>query len=452
MGLCGRRRPYPPEVADIEDLFEFISSSPSPYHAVHEAARRLQAAGFTELRAGDRWPSFGSHFVRDGGALVAWLSHGPRWSDSDDMSSGALDGSPEGHISPFRVVGAHTDSPNLRIKPRPDIASAGWRQLAVEVYGGVLLNSWLDRDLGLSGRVGLADGEQRLFRVDRPLLRIPQLAIHLDREISAQGLKLNPQQHLTPVWGVGPAADGEFVGFLADQVDVDPADVLAWDVMVHDLTPPAFIGLDDELVAAPRLDNLLSCWAAVDALVEVSRTDLPVRSTPVICLFDHEEVGSTSATGADGSFLNNVLERIDLSGGGDRERLLRRLAVSAVASADGAHATHPNYPERHDPAHPIAIDGGPVIKINANQRYATDSSTAALMVDACRRAGVPHQTFVSRNDQPCGSTIGPLSAARTGIATADIGVAQLSMHSARELCGVADPPRLARTLMHFLSA
>ncbi|MEO6989292.1 MAG: M18 family aminopeptidase [Aquihabitans sp.] len=423
-------------MAPIEDLLSFISASPSPYHAVAETGRRLAGAGFSELQLTEPWsPGGGLHWVQRGGALVAWAD---------------VTGSDE----PFRVVGAHTDSPNLRIKPRPDTGTAGWRQLGVEVYGGALANSWLDRDLGLSGRVAVrtdAGISERLFRVDRPLLRIPQLAIHLDREISSQGLKLNAQQHLTPVWGVGPVTDGAFVTLLAEQLGVEAEAVLGWDVMVHDLTPPVRLGIHEELVAAPRIDNQLSCWAAIDALIATTESAAPPPVVPVVCLFDHEEVGSTSSTGADGSLLANVLERIDLAAGGGRERLLRRLAGSHAASADGAHATHPNYPERHDPEHRVAIDGGPVIKINANQRYATDANTAALLIDACGRAGVPHQVFVSRNDQPCGSTIGPLTSARLGMATADIGVAQLSMHSARELCGVQDPPRLAAALHAFLS-
>ena len=430
------RSSYPRWVPAVEDLLTFITASPSPYHAVAEAARRLGEAGFSELQLGDPWPSGGGlHWVQRGGALVAWAD-----VESSDLA--------------FRVVGAHTDSPNLRIKPQPDTGSAGWRQLGVEVYGGPLLNSWLDRDLGLSGRVAVrtdAGITQRLFRIDRPLLRISQLAIHLDRELSSQGLKLDPQRHLTPVWGVGPVIDGAFVDFLSDQVGADPAAVLGWDAMVHDLTPPARLGLHEELLTAPRIDNQLSCWAAIDALIASTMTSAPPPVVPVVCLFDHEEVGSTSSTGADGTLLSDVLERIDLVASGGRERLLQRLARSHAASADGAHATHPNYPERHDPAHWVAIDGGPVIKVNANQRYATDAMTAAVLADACDRAGVPHQRFVSRNDQPCGSTIGPLTAARLGIATADIGVAQLSMHSARELCGADDPPRLADALRAFFT-
>ncbi|WP_421119955.1 M18 family aminopeptidase [Aquihabitans daechungensis] len=423
-------------MSDAQDLLTYIGAAPSPYHAVSESRRRLAEAGYVALDLEDPWPvEAGRYLVARGGALVAW-----------EVPDGA---EPERR---FRIVGAHTDSPNLRIKPNPDTASAGWQQLAVEVYGGALWNSWLDRDLGLSGRVIVrVDGalEERLFHCDCPLLRIPQLAIHLDRDVNGQGLKLNPQQHLTPVWGIGALERGAFAAHLAEEVSVAPGDVVAWDAMVHDLTPGALLGRRHELVSTARLDNLLSCWAGVTALVDLpfAPVGAPVA---VICLFDHEEVGSTSSTGADGALLAHVLERSVTARGGSRDDLLRALAGSVCASADGAHATHPNYPERHEPDHHIAIDGGPVIKVNANQRYATDAGGHAILIDAADRAGVPHQVFVSRNDQPCGSTIGPLTAARLGIATADIGVAQLSMHSARELCGAEDAARFAGLLRAFL--
>ena len=424
-------------MSDARDLLTYIAAAPSPYHAVAEGRRRLHEAGFEALDLAGPWPDQpGRYLVARGGALIAW-----------EVPAGA------GPEQPFRIVGAHTDSPNLRIKPNPDTGTAGWQQLAVEVYGGALWNSWLDRDLGLSGRVAVrVDGqiEERLFHCDCPLLRIPQLAIHLDRDVNGQGLKLNPQQHLTPVWGVGPVERGAFVAYVAEEVGVRPADVVAWDAMVHDLTPGELIGRRHELVSVGRLDNLLSCWAGLHAIAAGSSSPDPSHDpVAVLCLFDHEEVGSTSSTGADGALLAQVLERTVLARGGGRDDLLRAFAGSICASADGAHATHPNHPERHEPGHQIAIDGGPVVKVNANQRYATDAMGHAVLVDAAERSGVPHQVFVSRNDQPCGSTIGPLTAARLGIATADVGVAQLSMHSARELCGAEDPGRLVALLGAF---
>jgi aspartyl aminopeptidase len=427
-------------VTTVEDLLAYIDAAPSPYHAVAETARRLDADGYAPLALDGPWPAGPVRgYVTRGGALIAVSV--PEGATADRR---------------FRVVGAHTDSPGLRIKPAPDTGAAGWRQLGVEVYGGALWNSWLDRDLGLSGRVsvrGPAGPEERLVRVDEPLLRIPQLAIHLDRDVNSKGLELNPQQHLTPVWGVGEVARGAFRSYVAERCDVAAEDVMAWDLMVHDLAAPARLGRHRELVTAARLDNLLSCWAGLEGLLAGPTTDAPPAAgapVSVLCLFDHEEVGSTSATGADGTLLAHVLERSVLARDGGRDDLLRALAGSVCASADMAHATHPNYVERHEPGHHVAVDGGPVVKVNANQRYASDAATAAVVIDACERAGVPHQTFVGRNDQPCGSTIGPLTAARLGIATVDVGVAQLSMHSARELCGAEDPVRLAAALGAFL--
>lgn len=426
-------------MTDAQDLLAFIGAAPSPYHAVAEARRRLGEAGFVAVDpAGDHPEGPGRFLLARGGALVAW-----------EVPAGA------GPVRPFRIVGAHTDSPNLRVKPHPDTGAAGWQQLAVEVYGGALWNSWLDRDLGLSGRaVVQVDGvlEERLFHCDCPLLRIPQLAIHLDRDVNGQGLKLNPQQHLTPVWGAGPVEPGAFAAHLAEELGVDADLIVSWDAMLHDVTPGTLLGRHHELVASARLDNLVSCWAAVGALTDPPPTPPWTTEPPVavVCLFDHEEVGSQSATGAGGPLLEHVLERSVRARGGGRDQLLQALASSVCASADMAHATHPNYPERHDPGHHVTIDGGPVVKVNANQRYATDAGSAAVLVEACQRAEVPHQVFVSRNDQPCGSTIGPLTAARLGIATVDVGVAQLSMHSARELCGADDPSRLRAALGAFV--
>ncbi|MEZ5141969.1 MAG: M18 family aminopeptidase [Acidimicrobiales bacterium] len=426
--------------ADALDLLAFIAASPSPFHAVEEAARRLEAAGFRRLDDLAAWRSLpGGHVVVRGGTLVAW-------------ATGEMASPQEG----FRLIGAHTDSPNLRIKPRPDTGSAGWRQLGVEVYGGALRNSWLDRDLGLSGRVAVRTGdataELRLFRRDEPLLRVPQLAIHLDRTVN-DGLVLNAQQHLTPVWGLGPPDEGGFARFLAAEVGCGPGDVLGWDAMAHDLAPGAALGREQELLSVARLDNLLSCWAAVGALVEAADAGAAgAGPSPVICLFDHEEVGSESATGAASSMLPTVLERIAATLDGGREDFHRGLAASVCVSADGAHATHPNYPERHEPGHQVAVNGGPVLKHNANVRYATDAATAAVFKLACERANVPFQEFVVRSDLPCGSTIGPITAARLGIPTVDVGVAQLSMHSARELCGAEDPGLFRRALTAFLTA
>ncbi|HEV7722130.1 MAG TPA: M18 family aminopeptidase [Iamia sp.] len=422
----------------IADLLAYLDASPSPYHAAAEADRRLTASGSVVVELTAPWtdvPARG-HVVVDG-AVVAWSL-------------------PEGGpaLPPLRLVGAHTDSPGLRIKPRPDTGLAGWRQLAVEVYGGALVNSWLDRDLGLSGRVAVhVDGrvETRLLRVDRPVVRVPQLAIHLDREVSTHGLKLDRQRHLTLVWGVGPVDVGSFQVFLAEEIGAAPDDIAGGDVMVHDLSPAALVGADESLVSSGRLDDLCSCWAGLAALEQVGALtgDAPVGA--VLVLNDHEEVGSASTRGAGGPLLAHVLERLATARGGGRSDLLTALPASALASADMAHATHPNHPEKHEPGHWIAVDGGPVVKVNANQRYATEPATQALFEAACARAGVPVQHFVGHNEVPCGSTIGPITAAELGIPTVDVGVAQLAMHSARELCGATDPVRMVAALAAWWS-
>jgi aspartyl aminopeptidase len=423
--------------ASLADLLAFLDASPSPFHAVASVAERLLAAGFSPVDERAPWePGPGRRFVIRGGSLVAWAVDGPA-----SLAEG------------FRIVGAHTDSPNLRVKPRPDTGRAGYRQLGVEVYGGALYNSWLDRDLGLSGRVVTADGDVHLVKVDRPLARVPQLAIHLDRGVN-DGLKLNAQQHLVPLWGLGTPAEGDFADFLGKELSVAPAAIASWDMMLHDLSPAALLGRHDELVSSGRIDNLLSCWAGTRALAAAVDGTEAVgggAGVPVLCLFDHEEIGSQSSTGAAGAILPTVLERITLAAGLDRQDHLRALAASFCLSADGAHGTHPNYPERHEPGHQIALDGGPVLKLNANVRYATDAPASAVVKRAAAGAGVPLQEFVVRTDMPCGSTIGPITAARLGIPTVDVGVAQLSMHSARELCGSADPLRFVDLIAAVLT-
>ncbi|GGZ82562.1 M18 family aminopeptidase [Streptomyces echinoruber] len=418
-----------------DDLMAYLAASPSPYHAVANAAERLEKAGFRRVAETDAWDgSTGGTYVLRGGAIVAWYV-------------------PEGAAphTPFRILGAHTDSPNLRVKPLPDAGAHGWRQVAVEVYGGPLLNSWLDRDLGLAGRLTLRDGSTRLVNVDRPLLRVPQLAIHLDRSVSTEGLKLDKQRHLQPVWGLGDdVRDGDLIAFLAQEAGLDPRDVTGWDLMVHSVEPPAYLGRDRELVAGPRMDNLLSVHAATAALADVATRGASLPSIPVLAAFDHEENGSQSDTGADGPLLGTVLERSVFARGGSYEDRARAFAGTVCLSSDTGHAVHPNYAERHDPTHHPRVNGGPLLKVNVNQRYATDGSGRAVFAAACEKAGVPFQSFVSHNSMPCGTTIGPITAARHGIRTVDIGVAILSMHSARELCGADDPYLLARALVAFL--
>jgi len=418
-----------------DDLKSFLTASPTPYHAVATAADRLEKAGFRQLAETDAWDDArGGVYVLRGGAIVAWYV-------------------PEGARphTPFRIVGAHTDSPNLRVKPLPDTGAHGWRQVAVEIYGGPLLNSWLDRDLGIAGRLTLRDGSTRLVNVSRPLLRVPQLAIHLDRSVSADGLKLDKQRHLQPVWGLGDAHEGDLIDFLEGEAGLASGEVTGWDLMTHSVEPPAYLGRDEELLAGPRMDNLLSVHAATAALTAVAThhgDELPY--IPVFVAFDHEENGSQSDTGADGPLLGGVLERSVFARGGTYEDRARAFAGTVCLSSDTGHAVHPNYAERHDPTHHPRVNGGPILKVNVNNRYATDGSGRAIFAAACEKAGVPFQSFVSNNSMPCGTTIGPITAARHGIRTVDIGAAILSMHSARELCGADDPFLLANALVAFL--
>lgn len=413
--------------ASPQRLCEFIDASPSPYHVCATAAQRLTAAGYRELSEADAWPAAGRFFTVRAGSLLAW-----------DSTAASV---------PFRIVGAHTDSPNLRVKQHPDRVVAGWRVVALQPYGGAWLNSWLDRDLGISGRLSVATGggtvNHRLVRIDDPILRVPQLAIHLSED--RKGVSLDPQRHVNAVWGTGDQRS--FLGYVAAQAGVDESDVLGFDLMTHDLAPSRITGVDGDFVSAPRLDNQATCYAGLEALLAAPAE----RHVPVLALFDHEEVGSQSDHGAQSDLLLTVLERITLADGGGREDFLRRLSESMVASGDMAHATHPNYPERHEPGHQIAVNGGPVLKVQPNLRYATDGRTAAAFALACRQAGVPLQRYEHRADLPCGSTIGPMTAAGTGIPTVDVGAAQLAMHSAREVMGADDVAAYSAALTAFLA-
>ena len=426
------------------DLLAFIDASPTPYHAVAEAARRLQASGFRECSERDLWsvePGDRRWVVRHGGSLVAFQVG----------SESPVEGG-------FRIVGAHTDSPNLRLKPCADTSSQGYRQLAVEPYGGLLLHTWLDRDLSLAGRVTLRDGGSvRPVLVDfaRPIARVPSLAIHLNRDLKEKGLQLNAQTHALPLVGL---EDSPVMAMLVATelrarkiADVGPDAILAFDLMLYDVQPSAFVGADGAFITAPRLDNLASCHAAVSALLGSAGADLG-RATRAVVLYDHEEVGSESAQGAGGNLLVETLERIVAAfKGGAAQGLARARARSRVVSADMAHAVHPNFADKHEPGHKPVLGRGPVIKSNVNQSYATDAVTAAEFNSLCAGADVVPQYFTSRNDQPCGSTIGPITAARTGIPTVDVGNPMLSMHSCREMAGTADVAPMIRVLQAFFA-
>lgn len=438
-------------VREADALCAFINASPSPFHAVSAAADMLTAAGFAATAQAESWvdpdrPVPARGFLTREGALVAWDLGAPDPAQCPPWTS-------------YRIIAAHTDSPNLRIKPRPDLIRGGWEQLSVEVYGGPLLNSWLDRDLGLSGAVTVRAGgsgsggvERVLFRVDDPVLRVPQLAVHLERSVNEEGLRLNPQTHLVPIWGAGGDAPG-FAEYLSEQVGCAPGDLLGWDAMTHDLTPARRVGRAGDLIAAARQDNLTSCHAAIRALVEAGarRGEGGPAPVAVVALFDHEEIGSTTERGAASPLLSAVLERLVLARAGTRDDLWRALAGTVVASADMAHAVHPNYPERHEPQHQPMVNAGPVMKVNSRGRYATDSLGGAVLTLAAQQAGVPLQVFLSRGDMPCGSTVGPLVAAGLGVSTVDVGSPMLAMHSARELAGSADQRWYVELLTAFLT-
>ncbi|WP_138444860.1 M18 family aminopeptidase [Sinomonas susongensis] len=417
-----------------QDLGRFVVASPSSFHAAHEGARRLAEAGFRVLTEAEEWPTApgGYAVVRDG-ALIAWV-----------VPDGA------GPLTPFRILGAHTDSPSFKLKPKPTTGAFGWLQAGVEVYGGPMLNSWLDRELRLAGRIVTVDGAEHLAATG-PLLRFPQLAIHLDRTVN-EGLTLDRQRHMNPVWGLGEVSSADLLGLVAREAGVDPELVGGYDLVVADAQEPAVFGGNDEFFASGRLDNLSSVHAGLTALARAfDRTGEwagdPV--IPVLAAFDHEEVGSSTRSGACGPFLEDVLARIGDGLGATPTDRRRAFAASWHVSADAGHAVHPNYPEKHDPANRPVLNGGPLLKINAQQRYATDAAGAALWARLCSETEVPYQEFVSNNDVPCGSTIGPLTATRLGIRTVDVGVPLLSMHSARELAGVQDPWRLALVAERF---
>lgn len=416
--------------AYIEDFSAFVTASPSSYHAAEEVARRLEAAGFDRLDEGDAWPTGpGRRVVVRDGAVIAWV-----------QPEGA------GPVTPFRILGAHTDSPSFKLKPNPSSAAAGLSQANVEVYGGPLLNSWLDRELRLAGRLVTTDGATHLVATG-PLLRIPQLAVHLDRGVNTDGLTLDKQRHVQPIWGVeGGPEPADVVAHLAGLASVDPDEVAGYDVHVADAAAPARFGRGDVFLASGRMDNLTSVHAGLTALLAAPAD---AGHVSVLAAFDHEELGSESRSGASGPFLDDVLTRIGAGLGAGVEERRRAFAASWHVSSDAGHAVHPNYPERHDPVNRPVLGGGPLLKLNANQRYATDAAGSARWAAACRAADVPTQPFVSNNAIPCGTTIGPLTATRLGIRTVDVGPPLLSMHSARELAHVEDLHALGAAVAAF---
>lgn len=417
-------------------LCDFLRQSPTPWHATKMMAERLEKAGFQRLQEAAKWrltPGRRYYVTRNDSSIIAFQL------PSDPLKS-------------LRMLGAHTDSPGLRLNPNATRYSAGWLQLGVQVYGGVLLAPWFDRDLGLAGRVHVrhADGqlESLLLNVDRPVAMVPSLAIHMDREVNA-GRAINPQTQMAPVLLQSESAklSDLLAVWLEEQHGMRAVEVVDFELGFYDVQPPSLIGVKQELIASARLDNLLSCFMGLEALLESDGSQ-----GALLVANDHEEVGSASACGAQGPFLSDVLKRINGQvGGGSEESLIQLIQSSLMISCDNAHGLHPNFKDKHDEHHGPALNGGPVIKVNANQRYATNSVTGALFRDVCREADVPVQSFVTRADMGCGSTIGPITATEVGVPTLDIGVPQWAMHSIRETAGTRDVEYLTRALTVFLN-
>ncbi|MCC5812673.1 MAG: M18 family aminopeptidase [Ectothiorhodospiraceae bacterium] len=427
------------DAESAQQLLDFIDRSPSPWHAVASCVARLEAAGYRRLDESQPWDlraGHGYYVVRDGSSMIAF--HTGKGSVLDHG---------------YRLIGAHTDSPGFRVKPNPVKQDLGPSRLGVEVYGGPIIATFADRDLTLAGRVIVREGDTlraRLFHSAKPLLRFPNLAIHLNRTVNQEGLKYDLQEELPLVLGTLeetlPERDA-FRHLLGDSLGVEPGGVVSWDLTVADTQPGAFFGVDQEYLANSQLDNLASCHAALEALLQSGDESFP--GVRLLAFFDHEEIGSQSFKGADGPFLHDVLERIGetfLDGAGARRQALAR---SLVLSADMAHAYHPNYARYYDLEHAVHLNQGPVIKINASQRYATDGMAEAVFETLCRESDVPVQKYIHRNNLPCGSTIGPITAGRLGIRCADIGNAMWSMHSLRESAGTHDHHLMIRAMRHF---
>lgn len=416
------------------DLMDFLAMSPTPFHAVEQIIYKLECAGYQRLFEADSWKletSQGYYVTRNDSSIIAFKL------GEDPVSKG------------INMVGAHTDSPCLKVKPQPDILFNGYYQLGVEVYGGALLNPWFDRDLSLAGRVNYLDEDgdlcSTLVNFENPIAVIPSLAIHLDREAN-KNRSVNAQTDIPPILLKLPNSESEdkpsFHDILLQKIqdETDAIEVLDYELSFYDVQEPAYIGLHQDFIASARLDNLLSCYTGLMALTETSNPG----SKLLVCT-DHEEVGSVSSSGAQGTFLQSVLERI----AGSHENMGRMMDQSMMISADNAHALHPNFADRHDENHGPEINKGPVIKVNANQRYASNGHTSAIFRQLCKQADVPVQSFVVRSDMGCGSTIGPITASNLGVKTLDVGVPTFAMHSIRELAGRWDAYYLFRVLKEF---
>jgi aspartyl aminopeptidase len=419
------------------ELLKFIEQSPTAAHAASQVETGLVQAGFRNCAEQDAWLiEAGDRILvkRQESGIVA-IKMGKKTP-------------PE---SGFKIIGAHTDSPGFRLKPHALIQKGGYLQLGVEIYGGPLLATWLDRDLGLAGHVVVKDNQNNLqttlLKMEKPVLRISMLPIHLNREVNDQGLVLNKQEHLAPILGnAGETIDKNCLeNLLAGELGVTADRLVDWELGLFDLQPGTLAGRDEEFIISARIDNLAMCQAALNAFLNSEAG----AATQVIVFYDSEEIGSTSANGAGSTFLRDVLTRFVSATGRKTEDLFRALARSFFISADGAHAVHPNYIDKYEKEHLCRPNQGPVIKINALKKYATTAGSSAAFILLCQKAGVPFQKFVNRTDMAGGSTIGPTVAAGLGIPTVDVGNAMLSMHSIREMSGTADHLYMIKVFEEF---
>lgn len=411
-------------------MLGFIQRSPTPFHAVSSCVEMLESAGYVPQTLGEGVETGKFYFTRNDSSLIAVSINAP-------LDQG------------FHIVGAHTDSPCLKVKPNAFYENLAYQQLGVEVYGGALLGPWFDRDLSMAGRVTVSDQNgravNRLIDFQRAIATIPSLAIHLNREVNDEN-KINRQTHLPPILALLESSL-DFDTLLLGQLQKEYPEqvfktVLAHEISLYDTQAPAIIGLENQLIASARLDNLLSSFIALRALL-----DHNAQSNCIVVLSDHEEVGSSTASGAAGPFLESALRLIC----GEEHAYRRAICESLLISADNAHAVHPNYSDVHEPRHQPKINRGPVVKVNHNQRYASNSETQGQFALLCQKIGVPYQSFVVRSDMGCGSTIGPITAAELGVRTIDIGVPQLAMHSIREMAGVDDCAYLLGVLTAFFN-
>ncbi|ORU92188.1 MAG: M18 family aminopeptidase [Cycloclasticus sp. symbiont of Bathymodiolus heckerae] len=421
-------------------LLDYIDASPSPWHAVQTTVNTLLQANFSELHEGDAWalaPNGRYYVIRDDSSIIAFTV-------GNDLTENG-----------FRLIGAHTDSPGLRVKPKPNSKVGDFNRVGVEVYGGPILATFTDRDLSLAGRVYVQKDAQlssHLVHFNKPFLRLPNLAIHMNSKVNTDGLKLNKQTELPLLLSVANdqlSSQPNMVELLAKELDVNTADIAAWELQSCDTQAGAIYGVNDEFYANSQLDNLASCHASLSALV--SRPSLNAQQFNVCAFFDHEEIGSNSHKGADGCFLSDVLERVAYSLKVSSEDYKRALSNSFLISADMAHAYHPNFPDAYEPEHKVLVNQGPVIKVNANIRYASNSASQARFIQLCTQADVPYQQYSHRTDIGCGSTIGPMTSAKLGINTVDVGCPMWAMHSIRESAGVLDHQYITRVFTQFFA-